>query len=87
VKARAAGFLANPMDQDPWALVVMAGSDYLHAPTHPAFAVDHLPALFRPHPGAESDVASAFHFADLVRVMHVCGSCSFIVRGPFGTPS
>jgi hypothetical protein len=46
-------------------------SNHLHAPADAAFAADHLPAFFGSHAGAEADFAGAFHFADLVGVMHV----------------
>jgi hypothetical protein len=45
-------------------------SDDLHGAACAALSVDHLAALFGFHSGAESDGAGAFHFADLVGVMH-----------------
>ena len=49
---------------------INGGSDHLDAAAGAALAVDHLAALLGFHPGAEADGAGAFHFADLVGVVH-----------------
>jgi len=43
----------------------------LHLAANPAFAVDHLPALFGLHPGAKTDLAGALNIARFVGIMHV----------------
>jgi hypothetical protein len=46
------------------------GLDDLHLAANPAFAVDHLPALFGLHSGSETDFAGALNIAGFVRIMH-----------------
>ena len=47
-----------------------AASNYLDTATHPPFAIDHLATFGGAHSSPETDLASAFHFTDSVRVMH-----------------
>jgi hypothetical protein len=44
--------------------------DDLDFTSYPAFAVDHLPALFCSHAGAEPDFAGALNVAGFVGIMH-----------------
>jgi hypothetical protein len=45
-------------------------SDHLHLSADAPLAVDHLPALLGPHPGAESDLPGSLNLAGLVGVVH-----------------